>query len=86
MSYLSWLKRGLGLLKTETAHIQVEDPTPCRSFIYRYPEQAKELIANMLKEMQEKDITETSTEAWLSPTVLVNKPNREKRMCLDQKN
>ncbi len=33
----------------------------------------------MLKEMQEKDIIESSTAAWLSPIVLVNKPNREKK-------
>ncbi len=68
-------KGELGLSKTEPPHIQVDDPTPCRSFIYRYPEQAKELIANMLKEMQEKDIIERSTAAWLSPIV-------EKKGCV----
>ncbi len=37
----------------------------------------------MLKDMEERDIIEPSTAAWLSPIVLVNKPKGSKRMCLD---
>ncbi len=37
----------------------------------------------MLKDMEERDIIEQSTAAWLSPIVLVNKPDGSKRMCLD---
>ena len=37
----------------------------------------------MLEEMEEKDITEPSTAAWLSPIVLVKKPNGSQCMCLD---
>ncbi len=37
----------------------------------------------MLKDLEERDITEKSTAAWLSPIVLVSKPLGEKRMCLD---
>ncbi len=50
--------------------------------MYRYPEQAKELIANMLKEMQEKDVIESSTAAWLNSIVLVNKSNEKKKGCV----
>ncbi len=37
----------------------------------------------MLKDMEERDIIELSTAAWLSPIVLVNKPDGSKIMCLD---
>ena len=33
--------------------------------------------------MSEKGVIESSTAAWLSPIVLVNKPDSTKRMCLD---
>ncbi len=75
--------KDLGLMQTSPAHIQVADYTPCRNVLYRYPEKAKEIIKQMIEDMQRKDIIEGSTVAWLSPIVLVNKPNGEKRMCLD---
>ncbi len=37
----------------------------------------------MLQDMEKRDIIEPSTSAWLSPIVLVNKPNGTKRLCLD---
>ena len=76
-------KNELGLIQQEPAHINVKDHNPCRTQIYRYPEKAKETIANILKDLEERDIIEGSTAAWLSPIVLVNKPSGEKRMCLD---
>ncbi len=51
--------------------------------MYRYPEQAKEIIAEMLLDMEKREIIERSTAAWLSPIVLENKPDGSKRMCLD---
>ncbi len=76
-------KHEVGLLKTEPAHIHVSDRTPVRSPIYRYTEKAKQLINEIIVNLEERDIIESSTAAWLSPIVLVNKPSGEKRMCLD---
>lgn len=73
----------LGLVEGEPAHIHAKDQVPIRAPTYRYPEQAKETVREMLKEMEERDITEPSTSAWLSPVVLVNKPDGKKRLCLD---
>ncbi len=79
-------KGELGLIQQAPAHIQVGDPTPCRSHIYRCPEKAKEIIASILKDLEERDIIKKSTAAWLSPIVLVSKSSGDKRMCLDYRN
>ncbi len=71
------------LMGGPTAHIQMEDPHPSCGHVYRYPERAKRLIADMLQNMDDQEIIERSTAAWLSPIVLVNKPDGSKRMCLD---
>lgn len=47
--------------------------------MYRYSEKAKESTANILRDLEELDITERSMAAWL----LVNKLSGEKRMCFD---
>ena len=73
----------LGLIQAEPAHIQVDDPRPCRTPLYRYPEKAKEIIEAILKDLEGREIIESSTAGWLSPIVLVNKPGGEKRLCLD---
>ena len=51
--------------------------------MYRYPEKAKSVIANMLEEMEAKDVIEPFTAAWLSPIILVRKPDNSQRTCLD---
>ncbi len=76
-------KGKLGLIQQQPPHIQVDDPTPCRSHIYRYLEKVKDIIASILKDLEERDIIEKSTAAWFSPNVLVNKPSGDKWMCLD---
>ena len=73
----------LGLIDSEPAHIQVDDPRPCRTPLYRYPEAAKIAIQTILQDLRDKGIIENSTAAWLSPIVLVNKPGGDKRLCLD---
>lgn len=76
-------KNELGKFKDVQGHINISDSQPVRTPIYRYPEKAKQLIADMLEDMEAKDIIETSTAAWLSPIVLVKKPDNSQRMCLD---
>ncbi len=75
-------EKELGLISGPPEHIRVSDPQPCQGPRYRYPEKAKQ-VADMLKDMEERDIIEQSTAAGLSPIVLVNKPDGSKRMCLD---
>ncbi len=76
-------KNELGLMKGPPAKINISNPEPSRGPRYRYPEEAKTLISDMLTDMENRDIIEKSTSAWLSPIVLVNKPDGSKRMCLD---
>ncbi len=61
-------------------NIKVKDSQPSRSPMYRYPKQAKEIIAEMLLDMEKREIIERATTAWLSPIVLVNKPDGSKRI------
>ncbi len=70
-------------MKGPPAKINVADPQPSHGPRYRYPEEAKKLIAEMLQDMEDGQIIEKSTSAWLSPIVLVNKPDGSKRMCID---
>ena len=72
-------KNELGKIEGVQGHITVSDPQPVRSSMYRYPEKAKQIIADM----EAKDIIEPSTAVWLSPIVLVRKPYNSQRMCLD---
>ena len=76
-------KNELGLMTGSPAKINVDDPRPSRGPSYRYPEEAKAIISEMLEDMEDRKIIERSTSAWLSPIVLVNKPDGSKRMCLD---
>ncbi len=76
-------KHELGLISDDPVNIKVRDPQPSRSPMYRYLEQAKEIIAEMLLDMEKREMIERSTAAWLSPNVLVSKPDGSKRMCLD---
>ena len=76
-------KTDLGTITGPPSHINISDHNPCRTAQYRYPEKAKQIITEMLSEMEARDIIEPSTAAWLSPIVLVNKPDGSKRLCLD---
>ena len=64
--------------------LHLENDKPIRSPSYRYPERAKEIILNLVDDMKEKDVVESSTASWLSPIVLVSKANtNSKRFCID---
>ncbi len=68
------LEKGeLGKIQGPPVHINLANPNPLRGPNYRYPEKAKAIIADLLKDMEEHDVIEASTAAWLSPIVLVSK-------------
>ena len=73
----------MGHIKVPDSHITMTDNHPVRMPLYRHPERAKEIIAEMIENMLDKDIIENSTATYLSPIVLINKPNGSKRMCID---
>ncbi len=78
------LEKGeLGTIQDPPVHINLSDPNPVRGPNYRYLERAKSIIAELFKEMKKRDVIEPSPAAWLSPIVLVSKPDGSKRMCLD---
>ncbi|MPC78981.1 Pro-Pol polyprotein [Portunus trituberculatus] len=81
--YFMLNNKEIGTISGEPAHIAVSDPNPCKSPIYPYPEHAKMIVSQMLVDMEERGVIEPSNTAWLSPIVLVNKPDGSKRMCLD---
>ncbi len=49
-------KSELGLMKGPPAKINVADPQPSRGSRYRYPEETKRLIAEMLQDMEDRQI------------------------------
>ena len=74
----------LGCIKIPPVQIHMENDKPVRSPSYRHPEKAKEIILNLAADMKDKDVIEASSAAWLSPIVLVSKPNSSsKRFCVD---
>ena len=74
----------LGRIKIPPVKLHLEDEKPVRSPSFRHPEKAKEIILNLVDDMKEKDVIEPSSSAWLSPIVLVSKPNSSsKRFCID---
>ena len=73
----------LGDVRVPEAHIEMTDANPVRLPLYRQPEQARKIIADMIGDMLQKDVIEESTAVYLSPIVLVNKPDGTKRLCID---
>ena len=73
----------MGLINLPDNHITLLDGEPVRMPLYRHPENAKKIIGEMIQSMLEKDIIENSYSTYLSPIVLINKPNGSKRMCID---
>ncbi len=57
-------EKELSLISGHPEHIRVSDPQPCRGLRYRYPEKAKQIIADM-----------RLTRAWRSE-ILLNSPTR----------
>ena len=75
--------KDIGLINVPDNHITMLDNIPVRMPLYRHPEKAKEIISKMIQEMLDKDIIEESFAVYLSPIVLISKPDGKKRMCID---
>ena len=75
--------KDMGLINLPDNHINMVDNVPVRMPLYRHPEKAKEIISEMIGNMLEKDIIEESYAVYLSPIVLISKPDGKKRMCID---
>ncbi len=65
-------------MKGPPAKNNVADPQPSHGPRYRHPEEAKRLIAEMLQDMEDRQIIEKSTSAWLSLIDLVNMSRPDK--------
>ena len=76
-------EKDMGCIKVPENHISIVDKDPVRMPMYRHPEKAKEIISEMIEDMLDKGIIENSYATYLSPIVLINKPNGSKRMCID---
>ena len=73
----------MGLINLPDNHIPMLDKTPVRMPLYRHPERAKEIISTMIQNMLDRDIIEESYAVYLSPIVLISKPDGSKRLCID---
>ena len=63
--------------------IAVQDCTPIRQAPYRIPQAYKETVRQELDKILQAGIITTSSSAWASPIVLVNKKDGSLRLCVD---
>ena len=56
---------------------------PIRSVPYRVSEAERAIIAEQVNKMLKDDVIRPSSSPWSSPVVLVRKPNKELRFCVD---
>jgi hypothetical protein len=63
--------------------IHIRDPTPFYIRPYRVPEVYKPKVQEELKKMMDWGIIERSTSPYVSPMVVVLKPDKTLRLCLD---
>jgi predicted aspartyl protease len=73
----------LGCYKGYQLKIDTGDATPVKSRFYRASPEQKREIERQVKELLDHGIISRSTSDWLSPVILVRKPNNTWRMCVD---
>ena len=67
-----------------TCHkIETSDHAPIRQPPYRIPMVHREVIGQMVKDMQDQGIVQPSVSPWASPVVLVPKKDGSLRFCVD---
>lgn len=77
------IKNEQGTIQAPPAKIDITNLCPLRRPTYRNPEKSKDIIVELLKDTEARDITEPPTAACLSPIVLAMKPDGSKHVCLD---
>lgn len=73
----------LGCYKGYQMKIDTGDATPVKSRFYRASPDQKREIERQIEEQLEHGIISRSTSDWLSPVILIKKPNNTWRMCVD---
>jgi len=75
----------LGRTNLVQHHIDTGDHRPLRSRPYRVPHTQKETIESHINDMLSRDVIQPSASPWVSPVVLVPKPDGSSRFCCDFK-
>ena len=63
--------------------IDVQGTPPIRQKPYRVPEKMKQAIAREMEKMLLSNVIEVSASTWISPVVLLEKPDGEYQFCVD---
>ncbi len=73
----------IGLLPEIIHHIPTGDSPPVQTRQWRLPQASKEVIKEECQNVLKQDVIEPSSSPWLSPVVLVRKPDKSYRFCVD---
>ena len=73
----------LGRTSVIRHEITTTNNAPIRQPIRWIPPYRREEVQQLLKEMQEKDVIQRSSNPWASPIVLVTKKDGSTRFCVD---
>lgn len=73
----------LGCVKETEMEIKLNDPTPVVYRPYRMAHSEREIVRDMIQELEESDIIRPSSSDYASPILLVKKKTGDYRLCID---
>ena len=73
----------LGYITIVEHHVDTRDHAPIKQPFWRVPFVHRDVIAGMVKSMEQQVVIRSSTSPWGSPVVLVPKKDGTKRFCVD---
>ena len=73
----------LGHASSIKHQIDTGDAAPIRQPVRRVPPHRREIVQNLLSDMQERNVIQPSKSPWASPIVLVQKKDGSWRFCID---